>query len=231
MIRNKYLKLLLKILIYTIGFIKLRKLYLNPLYFLIDKFYSKKIKIIGKKNIPKDDGYVIISNHYFLSEIFLIKNIFKKINIVSSKSKITEFLDINNLLIHYDRTPDNIKKSGTIIKNIILNDCVKRKKNILVFPEGTSTNVNEMFMFKKGLFHLCYDNNIPIVPIIICVKKEIHRMHYFCFDEKIKVKIFEKVNSNEFNNFDEYYNYIYNLMNDYLKNYLNDKNTKISIMI
>lgn len=228
---NKYIKYFIKILLYTIGFIKLRSLYLNPLYFLIKKYYSHNIKIIGQKNIPKDDGYVIISNHNFFAEIFLIQNIFKKINIVALKSFFTKFVNINNLLIFYDKTHDNIKKSGICVKNTILKNCKKLKKNILIFPEGNWTNVDKLCEFKKGLFHLCFENNIMIVPIIICIKKEKHKRYHMCFDDKIKIKIFKQINSNQFNNFDEYYNHIYNSMNDYLKKYINDKNTKISIII
>ena len=81
------------------------------------------------------------------------------------------------------------------------------------------------------MFYLCFENNIPIVPIIICIRKEKHKRYTLCFDEKIKVKIFKHVDSKNFDNFDEYYYFIYNLMNNYLKKYINDKNTKISIMI
>lgn len=230
---NKYIKIIVKILIYVILIIKCRALYLNPLYSLIENYYSKKIEIIGKENIPKTNGYVIISNHNFSAEIFLIRSIFNNINIVAGKNLIKNFLNINKLLIMYDKTEENIKESGKIVKNMILENCKKHNKNILIFPEGCYTGVNEMFLFKKGLFYLCYENNIPIVPIILCIKKEKekHKGYNFCFDEKIKVKIFKQVNSENYGNFDKYYNYIYNLMNDYLKKYINDKNTKISIMI
>ena len=228
---NKYIKIIVKILIYVILIIKCRALYLNPLYSLIENYYSKKIEIIGKENIPKTNGYVIISNHNFKLEIFLIQSIFKKINIVSRKSIENKFWNINKMAILYDKTKENIKESGKIVKNIILENCKKYNKKILIFPEGSCTGVNEMFLFKKGLFYLCYENNIPIVPIILCIKKEKFVSKVFCFDEKIKVKIFKQINSENYGDFDEYYNYIYNLMNDYLKKYINDKNTKISIMI
>lgn len=228
---NKYINILVKILIYIILIIKCRSLYLNPLYSLIENYYSKKIEIIGKENIPKTNGYIIISNHNFMSEVFLIQSIFKKINVITKKSLNLKFTNINNMAIPYDKTKENIKKSGDIIKTKILKNCKNYKKNILVFPEGNWTNINKMFLFKKGLFYLCYKNNIPIIPIIICIKKKKLKYYTLCFDEKIKVKIFEQVNSKNFDNFDKYYIYIYNLMNDYLIKYINDKNTKISILI
>ena len=50
----------------------------------------------------------------------------------------TQFININNLLILYDKTTVNIKKSGIKVKDIIFDKCKNDKKNILVFPEGKS---------------------------------------------------------------------------------------------
>ena len=57
------------------------------------------------------------------------------------------------------------------------------------------------------------------------------KCNFFCLDSKIKVKIFKTVYSKDFNSFEEYYNYIYNLMNDYLKKYINVPNFKYSILL
>lgn len=227
-IKNKYIELLIKILLYVILIIKFRSVYLNPLYWLIEKYYSKRIEIIGKENIPKNDGYVIISNHNFVSEVFMLRKIFNEnMNIIRTKSLLLHCIDVNGISIQYDKKNKN---SGKKIKKIILAKCKNEKKNILVFPEGNWTNINEMFLFKKGLFYLCFENNIPIVPIIFLIKKRQNCTYWICLDKKIKIKIFKKVYPNDFNDFDEYYNFIYNLMNDYLKKYINDTNTKYSIL-
>jgi len=45
-----------------------------------------------------------------------------------------------------------------------------------------------------------------------------------CIDSKIQVKIFKRIISSDFDNFDKYYNHIYDLMNNYINEYVNDKN-------
>ena len=228
----KYEIFIIKILIILIGLIMGRKFYLQPLYSLIEKYYSNKIQIIGKKNIPKDNGYVVISNHNFISESLIIRNIFNKnIYIIGQKCFLLEFLDIINISIPYDKNIENIKKSGELIKKIILKKCKFEKKNILVFPEGNLTNINEMLLFKKGLFYICYENNIPIVPIIFLIKKKTQKRYWICVNSKIKVKIFKMMYPKKFLNFNKYYYYIYNKMNNYMKKYINDPNVKYSILI
>lgn len=230
-IKNKYVEILVLILFSIVLMIKFRFVYLNPLYWLTNKYYSKRVKIIGKENIPDKDGYVIISNHNFVSEYLIVKKIFKKkIFVVVANSLIFKFMDTSDIIIPYDKNKKNIKKSGKNKKKIILEKCKNEKKNVLVFPEGNWTNVNNMYLFKKGLFYLCYQNQIPIVPILFLIKKEKNNTYRICLDNKIKIKIFEKVNPSNFNNFDEYYYFIYNQMNDYLKKYINKPNIKYSIL-
>ena len=76
---QKYINLIIKILLLTIVLIGGHKFYLEPLYNFIEKYYSSKIEVIGRENIPKDNGYVIISNHNFITDFFVIKSLMKKI--------------------------------------------------------------------------------------------------------------------------------------------------------
>ena len=50
------------------------------LFKIIEDYYT--LSIIGKKNIPKKNGYVIISNHNFLSEILDISLFTEVINLI-----------------------------------------------------------------------------------------------------------------------------------------------------
>jgi 1-acyl-sn-glycerol-3-phosphate acyltransferase len=60
-------------------------------------------------------------------------------------------------------------QSGIEIKRIVVDLVQKNKKNVLFFPEGTtSLNILDgMKPLKKGGFAHFYENNIPIVPCII----------------------------------------------------------------
>jgi len=41
----------------------------------------------------------------------------------------------------------------------------KKNINVLVYPEGTRTNPNQMLKFKKGSFILAIESGLPIVPL------------------------------------------------------------------
>lgn len=65
-----------------------------------------------------------------------------------------------------------------------MNDAVKELKDrnvkLLVFPEGTRRNTDEIHQFKKGAFHAAIHAQVPIVPVTFSSYK------YF-FDSKNKI--------------------------------------------
>ena len=203
------------------------------LYKIIENYYN--LNILGIKNIPKKNGYVIISNHNFSMDSFIIKKIFNNnFNIIVEESLRKKILNYDFDIIYYRKEPQHIKKSGEQVKKSILKKCKYENKNIAIFPEGYWSNPDELKKFKKGLFYLCYENKIPILPIIMCIKRKPEygdKPLFMCLDKNIKVKIFKIVNSEEFNNFEEYYNHIYNKMNNYIKKYTSDQKNNYNYFI
>jgi len=198
----------------------------------IINFYSGKVKIIGKQNIPTQNGYIVVSNHNFICETFIIKKILNTdFFIIAKENPLIKLVCDNLNLVLYNKEENKIKESGKIIKKIILEKIINNK-NVIIFPEGSISHSDYLLKFKKGLFYLCYENNIPILPIIICIKKNSkysQKGFFLLLDKKIKIKIFKMVYPNSFKNFVTYYNYIYNIMNDFIVNYIN--NNKYSIFI
>ena len=45
--------------------------------------------------------------------------------------------------------------------------CIQDGNHVLIFPEGTVHHDGIPKSFKNGIFHLCHDNNIPILPVTI----------------------------------------------------------------
>jgi 1-acyl-sn-glycerol-3-phosphate acyltransferase len=231
-----------KVIVFTVIFLVIVKIIL---FKFIENYY--KLDVYGIDKIPKKNGYVIISNHNFVLDVFIIKKIFKNgFNIVANKSRMAKILNYltNIKVINYDKKKENIKKSGEEIKLLILKKCKYENENVVVFPEGKFSTPFELEKFKKGLFYLCYENNIPVLPMIYCVKnkEKIQNQNtllsryfkmgfYFCLDKNIKVKIFDVVYPNKFKDFNEYYNYIYNQMNNYIKEYIFDKKNKYNFFI
>lgn len=150
--------------------------------FLCD--YILKIKVNVKNTVPKlTRPHVIMSNHYNVTDVNIIKDAFREHFYIIAKSDLVTsentFLPILNYLqqtffntfylIPYIRGDKN---SGSDIKDKILK-CIQDGNNVLIFPEGTSHRDGIPKSFKNGIFHLCYDNNIPILPVTIKFNKDI----------------------------------------------------------
>ena len=190
---------------------------------IYDKYYRNNIIIDGKKNIPNKDGYIVISNHMlFVEELLIYNSIFNtNFNIVLTSNICDIFSSIGGKPINYEKNTNYIIESGQKVKNKI-RQLVHKKENVLIFPEGMYSQLNKLYQFKKGMFYLAFKNNIPIVPVLCLLKKK----KLFCYTNnikrKFKIKIFKQIFTKDFNNFDDYYNYIYNLMNGEYINFVNN---------
>jgi 1-acyl-sn-glycerol-3-phosphate acyltransferase len=190
---------------------------------ILKKNLLKKISAKGIKNIPKENGYIVISNHVSFEDPLILSEIFNNLHFVAEYGNIAKlfYRDVPGL-IYYDKSKDIIK-AGNIVKQKILEN-VKNKINVGVFPEGEFCLPNQLNSFKKGLFYLSWENNIPFVPVLLLVKKSSKIVYTLTYSSnKISVKIFKSILPSQFNNFDEFYSHIYNLMNSCYKNYVKGK--------
>ena len=82
---------------------------------------------------------------------------------------------------------ENIRESLQVIKTVT--EEVKKKRNFLIFPEGTrSKNGNKILDFKGGTFKSAVNARCPIVPValvnsfkpfdISSIKKETVQVHF-----------------------------------------------------
>jgi 1-acyl-sn-glycerol-3-phosphate acyltransferase len=130
----------------------------------------KNDNVISKLN----NGYIIISNHINVSDVLLIRNkldcfVVAKDSIISKEYSYLNFID-NIFFTNLDLIPYKRKSiaSGKIVKEKIL-ELTSNKINVLIFPEGTSQKNchNGILPFKNGIFHLAYEHNIKILPIVL----------------------------------------------------------------
>jgi len=200
-----------------------------------EKFYDLLLKIIIKNNYmvinkqilklkPKKKGMIIISNHINIYDFIFIRKI------------IDCYIVGNDVFLLYKKVKENLeiipykvlnKKSGINVKKTIL-QLVNSGKNVLVFPEGRMCNSlkNNLLEFKKGLFYLAYNNNIPILMTFLYSNNNNIAIGHPLYSIKVILKILQNiflfnssntvvtyelidfVFSNNFNNFDDYYNHI-----------------------
>lgn len=220
------IKIIMLILMTIITYHKNNNKKLN--YYRVEKTWSKmlvkpKLYVKGKDNIPKNNGYIVLSNHISVDDTIILNLIFKNIHYVSNYENTAKiFLNDYPNLIFYNKSNDIIK-AGQNVKDMIL-ELTNNNKNVLVFPEGKYSLENELQPFKKGLFYLSWDNKITFLPVLLLVKKPSKFVYtHTIVSDKIMVRIYEPINPINFNSFDEYYQYIYNLMNNEYKNYIQSK--------
>jgi 1-acyl-sn-glycerol-3-phosphate acyltransferase len=197
----------------------------------LNTYFNNKIRVIGTINIPQKNGYIVISNHVSFEDVYFIKKIFKNTKFIAAHGILAKLFYKNHPdFIYYDIDPKNKINSGIEVKKKIL-EYTQNKINIGIFPEGEFCNVDSLMPFKKGLFYLAYENNITIVPTLILLKKRTKFIFNYNINlnKKIVFKIFRPVNPSKFKNFDNYYSYIYNLMNDNYKKYVKKNNYDLII--
>lgn len=231
----KYINILLTIIIGSYGVNKLfkEKLYWNYIsnIFFQNRIIYKNTSVLNNFN----NGCIIISNHVNVSDLILIRNkidcyVVGKDCILSKEYPQLYFINnmfYNNLkIISYKKK--NLK-SGEIVKNKILS-IVSRGENVLVFPEGSSqVNChNEILPFNKGLFYLAYENNIPILPVVIYYTDSnygLDKKTRFSLNKLLEnktdiiVKFFETQLPNDYENVDNLVNKLHTTMNQQILKY------------
>lgn len=123
----------------------------------------------GMENLPKENGYILFSNHQGLFDsLVFFKTHERPFGIVIKKEMGNVFFvkDIIRLVrgIYIDR--EDIRQSMKVIRQ--MSKEVAQGRNYLIFPEGTrSKNGNVPGEFKAGTFKSATKAKCPIVPVAI----------------------------------------------------------------
>jgi 1-acyl-sn-glycerol-3-phosphate acyltransferase len=182
-------------------------------------------------NIKK--GFIIITNHTCIaSDIILILS---KINCftVSVKELFNTLLYFSKLtneqlaercqLIEYHRKTENTESNGEKVKQSIL-EKINKGEIVQIYPEGGMSGKKKLNQFKKGFLHLAFENNIPILPMIIDYKDDYYSntesepdrlVHHLEDTSGIDIHVLKFIYPEDFDTFDKFYDNVYNTMNDF----------------
>lgn len=137
---------------------------------LSQPFFRLYFKLTGKGAERIPDGPVIIApNHQsFLDGLFVmsflkyrdIKNTYFYAKEQHVRRPFVKFMAATHNVIVMDMSnlKDSIQKLG---------EALKKKKNIIIFPEGTRTTDGKLGEFKKTFAILSKELNVPVVPVSI----------------------------------------------------------------
>ena len=146
--------------------------YIIPYFFhnLCRRIFGIKIKICGK--VSGNFPVLFISNHASYLDILILGSLFKTSFVAKREVEKWPLFGILAKLqntIFIDRKISSLKiQESKIIKHL------NKKKNLVIFPEGTSSDGNKVLPFKSSLFNIFEKNlnaKISIQTITIIYKK------------------------------------------------------------
>lgn len=142
-------------------------------------FYTKKIKIVGAENIPKNEAILFTANHPngLIDPLIIASNIQRKTHFlvranVFKKPTIAKLFDLMGMMpVYRIRNGFNqLKKNNAIFEKceqLLLN-----KKALLIFPEGSHERVRRIRPLSKGFTRIVFGTltkhknlTIYIVPV------------------------------------------------------------------
>ncbi|MDC9723260.1 MAG: lysophospholipid acyltransferase family protein [Urechidicola sp.] len=142
-------------------------------------FYYKKIKLVGRENIPKNGAIMFVCNHpNALIDPLLIKtNTFKDLYVLTragafvNKFVIAIFESVKMIPIYRKRDGYNsVTKNDAVFEKCY--DTLNDKKAILIFAEGSHSLLRKVRPLTKGFARIIYGSfekypelDIQIVPI------------------------------------------------------------------
>lgn len=143
---------------------------INSLLLKYSRFYCWFMGIRVKKIIEEDfkdeESYLVISNHLSYTDIIVIVSQHKCSFVTSVEIKKTPFLgqicQLAGCLFVERRSR---KKLGSEVKE--LSDALRSGLNVVVFPEATSTNGEEVIRFKRPLFRAAIESGVNVKPVTL----------------------------------------------------------------
>lgn len=194
---------------------------------IVAKFGENSFKLMGcKVNIEKDfelseienEPYIIVANHQSLLDIPLILGYVHPVGFIAKKELekapiISTYIKALGSVFIDRKNPAKAAKALREIKRKL-----SEGRKLALFPEGTRTLDGKVKPFKKGALMIPYRYKIKIVPITIDGTYQIIKKgDYHLTPHNVRIRIFNPINPEEFENEESLRNYIYNLISSEIK--------------
>ena len=136
---------------------------------MLIKTSGVQLEIRGKKNIKDNKNYIFAPNHSSFMDfpvlfvavnkylVFVAKKELRKIPIFKSILSIS-----GSIFVDRENTNDAIDSLDEL-----KSDIKNTPRSVVVFPEGTRSNLNQLKSFKKGAAVLSINTGLPIIPVYI----------------------------------------------------------------
>lgn len=131
--------------------------------------FRVKVKVVGKENLPKDNNFVIYSNHIEYTDPIYIKQVFHNYPVAFISKESLFKISIARLVLEgigcipISRFADR-SALNSIVEGI---KAVKNGQPLGIFPEGKRTYSHQTIEFKSGSFKLATKAKATIIPVCL----------------------------------------------------------------
>ena len=126
------------------------------------------LQVYGLENIPKENGFMLYSNHQGkFDPLPIVATCSKPIGAVLKQELyripfIKLLVDCTN---SFPMDREDTRQSVKVIQAVI--EEIKKGRNYLVFPEGELSRSNQLIDFHSGCFRCAIKTRCPVVPIAL----------------------------------------------------------------
>jgi len=127
---------------------------------------GKKLPVIGKENIDKNEKYILVANHASLFDIVAITSFYPEVSWFGHERLLKvpvfgRFLRLTDYVPFKEPTVSNTRH--------MLEQLMEKSKNqsVALFPEGTRTLNGEINPFYRGFIFLLRTREIDILPLTL----------------------------------------------------------------
>ena len=149
---------------------------------ILKLFYRMKVR--GLENLPKDENYIIVSNHLGIIDCFAIATMYRqKIYFMAKKELFDKKLKAKFIRWLGGIPVDREKLDISTIKECF--KTIKNGDNLVVFPEGTrnKTLETDLLPLKGGANLIAFKTGVKIVPVGMAKKYKIFRKNHMYIGE------------------------------------------------
>ena len=167
--------------------------------FLVMIFYNifYPHKIYGRKNMPKDENFILVSNHYAKIDAVVVSNYFKRRPYFLAKKELMKNKFVTWLFRKYGMIPvDRSKADFAAMKECF--GVLKNGENLIIFPEGTRNRTDdELHDVKGGASMIAFKAGVKIVPSVMESRFKMFHKNYAYIGEPFDYSEFagKKLNS------------------------------------
>ena len=181
--------------------------------FLLLTHITCYMKCYHKENFPKNNPYVVASNHQSYPDGVLIidylpKGHFKWMCCLAASDLETDHGSLERLIMRVGRGIA-VDRYGNPVRGLIKAKKEVEKGNIcFVFPEGTRSHTGKLGEMKDGASYIAIKAGVPLVPVYISgayqiwprTQKHPHPFKGFLKRKKIRIYVGEPMHAEDYDN-------------------------------